>query len=142
MVRLVWYVVVACMMLWGRVLPAEAGVIGVNNEELAALLKKGVPVIDIRTEPEWRQTGIIAGSHLLTLFDEARRVVDPEGWLKKVRAVAPPDKPVILICRSGNRTAPAAKFLTDSGYATVYNVSQGIIPWIRAGLPTVPYPGP
>lgn len=124
----------------GMALPVEAAVIGINNEELSALLRKGVAIIDIRTEPEWRQSGVVSGSHLLTLFDESRRVIDPEGWLKKVKALVPPDKPVILICRSGNRTGPAARFLDESGYKTVYNVTNGIIPWIRDGLPLVKYP--
>lgn len=112
-----------------------AGSININNEELSALLKKGVAIVDIRTEPEWRQTGVIPGSHLLTLFDEKRQVVDPQGWLKKVKALVPPDKPVILICRVGNRTVPATRLLVNSGYGTVYNVTGGIVPWIKAGLP-------
>lgn len=140
MKRLVCGAAVVLMVIMGMVLQAEAGIIGVNNEELSALLRKGVPIIDIRTEAEWRQSGVVPGSHLLTLFDDARRVVDPEGWLKKVKKLVPPDKPVILICRSGNRTAPAARFLSESGYITVYNVTNGIIPWIRDGLPLVKYP--
>jgi hypothetical protein len=32
------------------------------NQELYALLKRGVTIVDIRTEPEWRQTGVIADS--------------------------------------------------------------------------------
>jgi len=114
---------------------ADAGSININNQELSALLKQGVTIVDIRTEPEWRQTGVIAGSHLLTLFDEKRQVVDPQGWLGKVKALVPLDKPVILICRVGNRTVPATQFLVKSGYAKVYNVTGGIVPWIKAGMP-------
>ncbi len=112
-----------------------SGIININNEELSALLKRGVAIVDIRTELEWRQTGVIPGSHLLTLFDERRQVIDPQGWLKKVKALVPPDKPVILICRVGNRTAPATRILVNAGYSTVYNVTGGIVPWIKAGLP-------
>lgn len=118
---------------------ADAGSININNQELSALLKQGVAIVDIRTEPEWQQTGVIAGSHLLTLFDEKRQVVDPQGWLQKVKKVVALDQPVILICRVGNRTVPATRFLVKSGYATVYNVTGGIEPWIRAGLPVVRY---
>ena len=120
-------------------LNAEAGVTNINNQELSALLEKGATLIDIRTEPEWRQTGIVPGSHLLTLFDEQRRVVDPDGWLSKVKALVPLDKPVILICRVGNRTVPATQFLVKSGYKQVYNVTGGIVPWIKAGLPVEHY---
>jgi len=118
---------------------AEAGVTNINNQELSALLEKGATLIDIRTEPEWRQTGIVPGSHPLVLFDEQRRVVDPDGWLRKVKAITPMDKPVILICRVGNRTVPATQFLVKSGYKKVYNVTGGIVPWIKAGLPIARY---
>lgn len=118
---------------------AEAGVVGITNKELSALLERRVAVIDIRTESEWRETGVIPGSHLLTLFDERRRMVDPGGWLKKVRARVPAGKPVILVCRVGNRTVPAASLLNSSGYKTVYNVTDGIEPWIEAGFPVVKY---
>ena len=120
-------------------LNAEAGVTNINNQELSALLEIGATLIDIRTDPEWRQTGIVPGSHLLTLFDEQRRVVDPDGWVRKVKALVPLDKPVILICRVGNRTVPATQFLVKSGFKQVYNVTGGIVPWIKAGLPVEHY---
>lgn len=114
---------------------ADAGVTNISSQELAGLLVKEVTLIDIRTEPEWRQTGIISGSHLLMLFDEKRQVVDPQGWLARVRTLVPQDKPVILICRVGTRTVAAARFLVTSGYRTVYNVEGGILSWINSGLP-------
>lgn len=136
------YLKLVCIIAAGMVMSVTemadadyAGIININKEELSALLKRGVAIVDIRTEPEWRQTGVIPGSHLLTLFDERRQVIDPQGWLKKVKALVPPDKPVILICRVGNRTVPATRFLVNGGYNTVYNVTGGIVPWIKAGLP-------
>lgn len=118
---------------------AYVGVTNIANQQLAALLAQRAALVDIRTEPEWRQTGIIPGSHLLTLFDEQRRLVDPDGWLQKIKKVVPLDKPVILICRVGNRTVPATQFLLKSGYKEVYNVTGGILPWIREGRPVVNY---
>jgi len=136
------YLKLVCIIAAGMVMSVTemadadyAGIININKEELSALLKRGVAIVDIRTEPEWRQTGVIPGSHLLTLFDERRQVIDPQGWLKKVKALVPPDKPVILICRVGNRTVPASRFLVKGGYSTIYNVTGGIVPWIKAGLP-------
>ena len=49
---------------------AGAVVIDIDNGELAKLVASGVPLIDIRTSPEWQQTGVVPGSHLLTFFDE------------------------------------------------------------------------
>ena len=98
----------------------------------------GVPVIDIRTEGEWKQTGIVAGSRLLTCFDERGRA-DPATWLARVKPIAAPDRPVVVICRTGNRTGALSEFLDQRvGYKTVYNVKQGIQGWMREGRPVVP----
>ena len=121
---------------------ASAGVraetISIDNAELARLSASGVSVIDIRTEGEWKGTGIVAGSKLLTFFDEAGRS-NPPQWLESVKKQVNPDQPVILICRSGSRSAAAARFLSDqSGYKTVYNVSKGLNGWVNDGRPVVP----
>jgi len=129
----------AIALLMSMLKTADAEIININNQELTGLLKQGVPIIDIRIDAEWHQTGIIPGSHLLMLFDEKRQVVDPDGWLKKVKELILVDKPVILICRTGNRTIPATKFLVRSGYSKVYNVTGGIMPWIKAGLSVTKY---
>jgi rhodanese-related sulfurtransferase len=120
--------------------PAYAEVIDVDNAELARLAAAGVPVIDIRTAGEWQETGVVAGSKLITLFDEQGRA-DPD-WLAKVKGVAGPDKPVIVICRSGNRTKAASQLLSgQAGYNTVYNAKAGIRAWAGEGRPLVPAAG-
>ena len=141
MVKFLFSVMLSTLILVGASMDSCAAVTNINNSELADLLIKGVGIIDIRTEPGWRQTGIVPGSHLLMLFDERRNVVDPQGWLAKVNSIVPMDKPVILICRVGNRTIAATQFLAKSGYKAVYNVTGGIESWIRAGLPVERYKG-
>ena len=102
------------------------------------LSNSGVPVIDIRLQSEWEVTGIVAGSKLLTFFDENGRAA-PSAWLDKVKSIAKPNEPVIVICRSGNRTRPVSQFLSqEAGYSTVYNVKSGIKSWIASGGPVVP----
>lgn len=112
---------------------AQAEIIDVDNAQLAELARKGTPVVDIRTAGEWRESGIVPGSHLITLFDEQGRA-DPE-WLNKIKAVAKPDQPVAVICRSGNRTKAASRMLSEQGYAKVYNVKNGIRAWAGEGRP-------
>ena len=46
----------------------------INNSELKELLKKGVRLIDVRRPDEWKETGIVKGSHLLSFFDGRGRV--------------------------------------------------------------------
>lgn len=128
------------MALWALLLSplALADVVDIDNAELARLSAAGVPVIDIRTEGEWKETGIVPGSRLITLFDERGRA-DAPAWLEKVKGVARPDQPVIVICRSGNRTKAASQLLTQqAGYAKVYNVKEGIRTWAKEGRPLVP----
>jgi len=117
-------------------LAAHAGVTNIDGAELARLAASGVPVIDIRTADEWAATGVIAGSTLITYFDENGRS-DPPRWLDKVKAVAPA-QPVIVICRSGKRSSAATQFLAQqAGYTTVYNVERGLNAWLGEGRPTV-----
>lgn len=56
---------------------AHAEVIDIDNAQLDKLSKSGVPVIDIRLQSEWEETGIVGGSKLLTFFDEKGRVDAP-----------------------------------------------------------------
>jgi rhodanese-related sulfurtransferase len=117
---------------------AQAEVQDIDNAELARLIAAGVPVIDIRTAAEWKQTGIVPGSHPLTFFDDQGRA-DPAAWLEKAQSIARLRQPVVLICRSGNRTKAVSDFLSRNvGYAKVYNVKEGIRAWAKAGRPLVP----
>ena len=116
---------------------ARAEVIDIDNAELAQLVKSGVTVIDIRPRAEWEETGIVPGSKLLTYFDERGRA-DP-GWLEKLKPMARPGDPIVVICRSGNRTRPVSQLLAQqAGYPTVYNVKKGIKGWIGNGGAVVP----
>ncbi|MDR1996189.1 rhodanese-like domain-containing protein [Azonexus sp.] len=118
-------------------LAARAEVIDIGNAELAQLMQQGVPVIDIRLQVEWEETGIVAGSKLNTFFDE-RGYADPAAWLEKIKPYTKADQPVIVICRTGNRTRAVSRFLSQqAGYATVYNVKAGIKGWIQDSLPVV-----
>ena len=117
---------------------ADAEVFDIDNAELARLMAAGVPVIDIRTAGEWQQSGVVAGSKLITYVDEQGRV-DVPAWLAKVQGVAKPDQPVIVICRSGNRTRAASQLLSQqAGYQRVYNVKDGMRSWVQEGRPVTP----
>lgn len=120
-------------------MPVRAEIIEIGNDELKALKNQGVQVIDLRTAGEWRDTGVLEGSHMMTLFDEKGRA-DPAGWASQVNAVSPPTQPVVLICRSGNRSGKAASLLHEaSPKRKIYNVKGGVSGWVRAGQSVVPY---
>ena len=108
----------------------------IDNQQLKTLQTQGIPVYDIRRVEEWKQTGVVAGSHKLTFVDDKGRVM-PDFVEKFTHAVNKND-PVILICRTGNRTDTLARALVEQlGYTKVYNVKNGITRWIGEGLPVV-----
>lgn len=125
----------------GLLLTAKAGaepVQDIDNIQLQNLIESGVPVIDVRTASEWQQTGVIAGSHLMTFFDEQGKY-DVQAWLQALQGIAQPDQPLALICATGGRTKAIGQFLnTQVGYQQVFNVGEGIYAWIKAGHEVVP----
>ncbi len=115
---------------------ALAEIHNIDNAELLRLQEKGVPVVDIRTPEEWRDTGVIKGARLMTYsfsggFDKA-------AWLKQVQQVAKPGEPVILVCRSGRRSAAVADYLeSQPTKRKIYNASGGMNDWKSSGRTVV-----
>ena len=108
----------------------------IDNQQLRTLQAQGIPVYDIRRADEWKQTGIVEGSHKLTFVDDKGRV-NPEFVSKFTQAVGKND-PVILTCRTGSRTDTLSRALIEQmGYTKIYNVKNGITRWISDGLPVV-----
>lgn len=50
-------------------------------------------------------------------------------------AELPPDRPLLVICHTGSRSAAVTGFLTRNGRTDVVNVAGGMDAWERAGLP-------
>jgi rhodanese-related sulfurtransferase len=127
-------------LLWVLSGTSAAQVLQADNAELAELIEQGVPVVDIRTKDEWRTTGVVEDSHLITFFDEQGRY-DVQTWLTEFSKIVQPDEPVVLICLSGSRSMMLGHFLhTKAGYSKVINVTRGIDRWIKGGYPTVAHP--
>ena len=101
-----------------------------------------VTLIDIRTPPEWRQTGVAEGARRIDM----RNPRGPEGFAAEVLKAVDGDKhaPIALICRTGNRTTHMQKELLTRGFTQVYNVKEGMAGsgagpgWLKRGLPVEP----
>ena len=119
---------------------AFSDVIEIGNIELKSLLQKRIPLIDIRRKDEWKSTGIVENSILMTFFDKNGKANTNE-WLKELNKIAKKNDPVILICRTGRRTGIISKFLSEKvGYRLIYDVTDGITDWIKKGNTVVnPY---
>ncbi len=94
-------------------------------------------IVDIRTEGEWMQTGIVPGSKTIVFFDE-RGGYDAEGFLKQIDELGGKDVEIGLICRTGARTAQVAGFMQQQGY-NVKNLVGGVMKLASEGYQLVPY---
>jgi len=96
----------------------------------------GFLIVDVRQPEEFHgELGHISGSRLIPLPDlvsdlEAQRPIDeifgrPDG------------RPLLVVCRSGNRSGQACTRLVSAGRTDVFNLVGGMLAWNEAGLPVV-----
>jgi len=106
----------------------------INNETLQRNLEQDVKLIDIRRPDEWKETGVIEGSILITAFDARGGFV--KSFSDDLKKHVQPDEQFMIICRTGNRTSVLANALVEqNGYKRVLNIQSGIVDWIREKRP-------
>jgi len=100
----------------------------VDAREASALLESDPrpALLDVREQDEWDEGHIPGAIHI------------PRGNLEsRVEAALPDhDRPVLVYCAGGSRSAFAAKSLEDLGYETVWSLAGGFTDWKRNGNPT------
>ena len=99
----------------------------ITNEELMELLKDpDVQLIDVRTPSEW-SGGIIPNARKINYRDS--------DFLQQMEQSLDKDKPLVVYCAAGGRSAKAAKKLSDSGFKKIYDLEVGFSGWKAAGMP-------
>jgi rhodanese-related sulfurtransferase len=83
----------------------------------------GLVVLDVREDDEW-DAGRVDGSVHIALGELGARFTE-----------IPPGQ-VLVVCRSGHRSAYATAYLVDQGFDAV-NLAGGLVEWARAGRPLV-----
>lgn len=102
-----------------------------------ALAKNEISLIDVRSRPEWLETGIAVGAWPISLHEG-----EFEQRLFTARDLSGP-RPVALICATGGRSARLLSALNQAGYEGFIDVSEGMLGsrrgpgWIARGLTTV-----
>ncbi|MEA2019694.1 MAG: rhodanese-like domain-containing protein [Campylobacterota bacterium] len=110
-----------------------------TTAQVQEAIKNGVVLIDIRRDDEFKDRGIIKGSHKLTFFD-GKGAYNIEKWMDKfTKIVTTQNQPFILVCAHANRTKVVGKFLNEQAkYKNVQELEGGInYGWIDKGLKTV-----
>jgi len=110
----------------------------IDVAELEKLQKEGVPVIDIRTPQEWKDIGIIEGSHKITFFDEKGQPLLADWFFEIGHLLKDKKSPFIIYCAHASRTKSLGEGLAHMGFENVYELKDGIENgWIKAGKKTV-----
>ena len=110
-----------------------------SNQDMQEAQKNGTLIIDIRRPEEWAKTGIIEGAELITAFTKSGQL-HPEFQQKFMSVITDRDTPIMLYCRTGNRTTNLGKALVDQlGFANVSHLSKGITGWQKAQKPVQSY---
>lgn len=110
--------------LYERALPARGGYRDLAPEAAYAARER-VRLVDVREPHEWHgELGHVPGAELVPLsrLGEAAATWDREAE-------------IILICRSGGRSARAAEALVASGFRRVMNLAGGMLAYNMCGLP-------
>jgi len=100
----------------------------VSVAEAAALREEGALILDVREQSEWEQ-GHIEGATLI-----------PLGQLFQRSAELPTDQTIVVVCRSGNRSAQGRDILETAGFTTVTSMNGGMNDWQAQGYPIVTGP--
>ena len=118
---------VVALLLGGAALAGAAIVRNIDPQGALALLKqrRNVYLLDVRTPDEYRQFRL-ADAHLIPIDQLTGRLAE-----------LPKDRPILVYCAVGSRSAQVFNFLARRGYPEVYNLDGGIYAWAQRGLPII-----
>lgn len=120
------FVVILALLLRSIVASRVSGVKEVAPQEAIRLInQQDAAVVDVRLENEFRD------GHILNAVNAPLGSLDAK--VKDLNRYK--DKPIILNCRSGQRSAQAARILRKHGFEQVYNLAGGLMAWEKAELP-------
>lgn len=97
----------------------------VSPGEAHARQEAGAFILDVRDASEWNEFHI-AGSTLIPVDSLVNRVNE-----------LPRDTEIIVVCRSGNRSATGRDILRNAGFTRVSSMTGGLTQWKALGYPTV-----
>jgi len=126
----IWLVLLAVfsgsMLLGGGLFGRLSGIKQIAPQEAVMLFNhQEAVVLDVREQSEWSDGHISKAKHI-PLGQLKNRLGDLEKYK---------DKPIIAVCRSGNRSGHACGLLKKAGFENLHNLAGGMQAWEQAGLP-------
>ncbi len=97
----------------------------VDVQEAYTLREQGAFILDVRQPEEW-EAGHIPGATLI-----------PLGELDSRLDELPEDEDIVVVCRSGNRSATGRDILLDAGFLDVTSMGGGMNEWANQGYEIV-----
>ena len=114
------------MLLWSLFGNRIRGIQEVDYTAALQLINhKNALILDVREETEYRD-GHLLNARLIPLGALKERI----GELEKYK-----DQPMVVVCRSGNRSGSACAMLGKQGFTQAYNLAGGVMAWQKAKLP-------
>jgi rhodanese-related sulfurtransferase len=108
---------VAALVLVPLATPSQAVRKDIGSAELLQLQGSGASIVDVRTQGEF-EAGHIA-SAINVPVDQIQQA--SAGWDK--------NRPVVVYCASGARSADAVAYLASAGFRKVYDLTGGVAVW-------------
>ncbi len=105
------------------------------SEAADALAQDKISLIDVRSRPEWLDTGVARDAWPISMHEPRF-----EQRLFAARKFSG-EKPIALICATGGRSGRLLSALKQAGYTDFIDVSEGMLGspkgpgWIARGLP-------
>jgi rhodanese-related sulfurtransferase len=126
----IWLVLLAAvsgaMLFGGGLFSRLSGIRQIGPQEAVMLFnREDALVLDVREQSEWSDGHIAKARHV------------PLGQLKNKLSELEKHKgkPIIAVCRSGNRSNHACGVLKKAGFENLHNLAGGMQAWEQAGLP-------
>ena len=117
-----------CILLLLAVLPVSVDAAVARNlspQEAFNLVEKrsDLYLLDVRTPGEFQQVRL-EGAHLIPIDQFVKRLAE-----------VPKERPILVYCAVGSRSAQVINYLARQGYTEIYNLYGGIYSWQQTGYP-------
>jgi len=96
----------------------------VSVDEAYQMYQDGVYFLDVRQPEEWND------------FHAPNSTLIPLDQLPNRLSEVPNDQPIVVVCRSGNRSQAGRDILLEAGFSEVTSMSGGLTEWVASGYPS------